>query len=58
MLETYQCACRVVGLFGAMAASMVGNMEFMWILILKIAWRFVGDDGFYSVCMRHLLGVY
>jgi hypothetical protein len=53
-----RCARRVVGLFGAMAASMAGTTEFMRILILKIARRFVGDDGFCSVCMRHSLGVY
>jgi hypothetical protein len=53
-----RCARRVVGLFGAMAASMAGTTEFMQILILKIARRFVGDDGFCSVCMRHSLGVY
>jgi hypothetical protein len=53
-----RCARRVVGLFGAMAASMAGTTEFMQILIPKIARRFVGDDGFSSVCMRHSLRVY
>jgi hypothetical protein len=41
-----------------MAASMTGTTEFMRILIPKIARRFVGDDGFYSVCMSHSLIVY
>jgi ABC-type Fe3+-siderophore transport system permease subunit len=49
---------RVVGLFGAMAASMAGTIEFMRILIPKIARWFVGDDDFCSVCMRHSLKVY
>jgi hypothetical protein len=53
-----RCAHRVVGLFGAMAASMAGTTEFMQILILKIARRFVGDGGFCSLCMRHSLRVY
>jgi hypothetical protein len=30
----------------------------MRILFLKIARRFDGGDGLYSVCMRHLLSVY
>jgi hypothetical protein len=49
---------RVVGMFGAMVASMVGTIEFMRIFILKIAQRFVGDDGFCSMCMRHSLRIY
>jgi hypothetical protein len=48
----------VVALFGAMAASMAGTIEFMQIFIPKIARRFDGGDGFYSVCMRHSLRVY
>jgi hypothetical protein len=52
------CAQRVVGLFGAMETSMAGTIVFMRILILKIARRFVGDDDFCSVCMRHSLRVY
>jgi hypothetical protein len=53
-----RCARRVVGLFGAMATSMIETTEFMRILIPKIARRFVGDDSFCSVCMRHSLRVY
>jgi hypothetical protein len=48
-----RCARRVVGMFGAMVASMAGTTEFMRILILKIVRRFVGNNGFCSVCMRH-----
>jgi hypothetical protein len=49
---------KAVALFGAMVASMAGMTEFMWILTLKIAWRFDGGDGFCSVYMRHLVRVY
>jgi hypothetical protein len=49
---------RAVALFGAMTTSMAGTTEFMRIFILKIARRFIGGDGFCSVCMRHSLRVY
>jgi hypothetical protein len=49
---------RVVALFGAMVAPMAGTTRFMRILTLKIARRFDGGDGFYSVCMRYSLRVY
>jgi hypothetical protein len=37
---------------GAIVVSSAGSTKFMWILTLKIAWRFVGDDDICSVYMR------
>jgi hypothetical protein len=48
---------REVALFGIMVGSMARTTEFMWIFTLKIARRFDGGDGFYSVCMTNSLRV-
>jgi hypothetical protein len=38
--------------------SVIGRIgNFMWILTLKIAWRFDGGDNFCSVYMRYSLSV-
>jgi hypothetical protein len=52
-----RCEHREEALFGAMVASLAGSAKFMWILTLKIAWRFDGGDNFRSVYMRYSLSV-
>jgi hypothetical protein len=52
-----RCEHREEALFGAMVASSAGSTKFMWILTLKIAWRFDGGVNFCSVYMRYSLSV-
>jgi hypothetical protein len=52
-----RCVRSEEALSGAMVASSAGWTKFMWILTMKISWRFDGGDDFCSVYMRYSLSV-
>jgi hypothetical protein len=49
---------RAEALSGVMVTLTAGKTKIILIFILKIAWRFEGGDGFYSVHMRCSLRTY